>query len=107
MTIVTTAWLEERGLLHDAHVLAAHAEGARVRINIDDELANEHDGSDGRFAGALVFQDAAILEGDLASLLGGWISEVEYRGGNVVFDFCDRDRLIVRSSSVSWEPEVR
>jgi hypothetical protein len=93
--------------LHDARVLAAHVEGAEVRIGINDEWANEHDGSDGRFAGVLIFHDAAILEGDVAALGGGWISEVEHRGGNVVFGFCDRDRLIIKASSATWEPEVR
>ncbi len=107
MTPITTAWLEERGLLHDARVLAADVDGTKVRIGINDEWASEHDGSDGRLAGTLVFHDAAILEGDFATLGGGWISEVEHRGGNVVFDFCDRDRLVIRAGSAAWEPEVR
>lgn len=107
VTPITTAWLVERGLLHDARVLAAKVEGAKVYISIDDEWANEHDGKDRRFAGSLVFEGAAILEGNVATLDGGWISEVEYRGGDVIFDFCDRDRLVVRASSATWEPEVR
>jgi hypothetical protein len=107
VTPITTAWLEERGLLHDARVLSAHAEGEKVHIGIDDEWANEHDGSDGRFAGALILHDAVVLEGDVASLGGGSVSEVVLRGGDVVFDFCDRDRLVIRASSATWEPEVR
>jgi hypothetical protein len=106
VTPVTTAWLEERGLLNDARVLAACVEGVKVRISIDDEWANERDASDKRFAGVLVFHDADILEGDIDALGGGWISELEHRGGNVVFDFCDRDRLVIRASSATWEPEV-
>lgn len=37
VTPITTAWLEQCGLLHDARVLAAHVEGTVVRISIDDE----------------------------------------------------------------------
>lgn len=57
--------------------------------------------------GVLVFHDASLLEGDVAGLAGGWISEVERRGDNVVFDFCDRSRLVVRASSATWEPGSR
>lgn len=107
MTPITTACLGERGLLHDARVRAAYVDGAEVRISINDEWANEHDESDVRLSGALVFHDAAILEGDVAALGGGWISEVEHSSGDVVFDFCNRDRLVVKAGSAAWEPEVR
>ena len=104
MTPITTAWLEQRGLLHDAQVVAAHCEGASVCISIDDEWANTHDGADGRSAGVLVFHDASIIEGDLSALKGGWISEVEHRNGNIVFDFCDRNRLVITANTAMWEP---
>ena len=68
-------------------------------------MANDHDEVDGRSAGVLAFHDAAILEGDLSVLGGGWISEVEHRHGNIVFDFCDRDRLIIMASTATWEPK--
>lgn len=105
MTPITTAWLNERGLLHDARVHAAHIEGPKVRISIDDEWANEHDGSEGSAAGAIVFYDADVVEGDVTGIGGGWISEVKRRADNVVFDFCDRDRLVIRGTA-AWEPEV-
>ena len=103
MTPITAAWLEERGLLHDARVLAAHVEGATVRISIDDEWSNEHDDADEGYAGAMVFQNAAILEGDIAAIEHGWISQVEHRDGNVVFDFCDRDRLVIKATVATWQ----
>jgi hypothetical protein len=107
VTPITPTWLHEHGLLHDARVRSAQFGGATVRVSIDDQWANEHDVHDDQFSGALVFHDAAILEGDVSALEGGWISEVEHRGGNVVFDMCDRDRLVIRAGSATWEPEVR
>lgn len=105
MALITRAWLEERGLLHDARVVTAHVEGAQVHISIDDEWANEHDGSDGRCAGTLAFHDADVLEGDVSAVREGWISEVEHSGGAIIFTFCDRDRLVIRSSSATWDPD--
>ncbi len=107
MTPITTAWLEERGLLHDGKVVAADCEGDSVRISINDEWANERDEVDGCSAGVLSFHKAIILEGDVSVLQGGWISEVAHLDGNVVFDFCDRDRLVIKATSAVWEPGVR
>ena len=52
-----------------------------------------------------MFHDADIVEGNVTRIEGGWISEVEDRAGRVVFDFCDRDKLIIKGAAV-WEPEV-
>jgi hypothetical protein len=104
VTSITAKWLEQRGGLHDARVLSADADATTVRITIDDEWANEHDGGETPCAGTLVVQGAAILEGDLVAIPGGWISEVAVERGRLVFDFCDRERLVIRSSSAVWSP---
>ena len=103
MTQITAAWLEERGGLHDARVLAAEADATAVRVTIHNEWANEHQENDPPSVGTLVLSGAAIMEGNIPSIRGGWISEVAWDGDLLVLDFCDRDRLVARTSSAVWE----
>ena len=101
---ITTGWFEERGGLHDARVVEAKVGPATVRITIDDEWANKHQPGDPPSPGTMIFEGAAVIAGDVASLAGGWLSEVGYRGSAVVFDFCDRDRVVINAHAAVWKP---
>jgi len=102
---ITAEWFKERGGLHDARVLDAKVEATTVHIRINDEWANEQEPGDQPSPGTLVFDVADILAGDLATLAGGWLSEARYQGSEVVFDFCDRDRVVIKAQAAVWEPD--
>jgi len=101
---ITAEWFEERGGLHDARVLDAKVEATTVHIRINDEWANEHQPDDQPSPGTLIFEEAVILVGDIATLAGGWLGEAGYYSGELVLDFCDRDRVVIKTHAAVWEP---
>ena len=83
------------------------SQGAVVRITVDDEWANEHQAADEMEGGSLVLRGVSLVEGDVAATVGGWISEIHACGDAIVFDFCDRDQLVIKAGDATWESPLK
>jgi hypothetical protein len=101
-SVIDESWLTERGGLHDARVVAVSEDGNGLSITIDDELSNDLDDNHLPRAGTLIFQRWLMVEGDTKDASGGWISEIVLSGEEIILDFCDRPRLIIRAARVEW-----
>jgi len=105
MESVTSAWLHERGLLHDARVRDMRSSPSSIQIDLDDEWASlrgleKPAGQES--PGTLVLKGYTIIEGDMTSMRGGWISEITADGDRLTFVFCDKPPLLLRATAVQW-----
>jgi len=104
MELVSSEWLRKRGGLHDARVLDLRWAGPHFEISFDDVWSNDLDLPDGAAPGAMVLEDASLMEGDLSATGEGWVSGIAMEGNEVHLNFFYCPVLIFQVTRVHWRP---
>jgi hypothetical protein len=113
---ITSDWLADRAVLHDAIAVSAHWAGSKLRIEIDDEwpnLLSSEKNEHNQCGGWLVFEGAQIIHGNLSDVLNRHVNDLKWDDGkwSIYFArkslFSKRGLLTISAENAAFEPKQR